>query len=371
MKIISWLWAQLRNLFGRPKDVPLRKKRKYSKRAAPEGVSGDFTDLRSLLDKLDYYNDLIGTAMKRSTDKTYDLLFGVGIYIYGDTGSFNVSYLEGVEPLEFPAVMSLGLFKNDTADDYLDCVLFAEKMTWTLRESHQIQRPHGDWYYKFGGVGVYASGQLAEVVTYIGIKNSDPYLLNVFDSRYISIPCKKNRHSARRVRGYIQKTHRKVFMPYGADMSTTQREAVSPEEHTLQMFAGVYNGAVRRAASTEVVASKGRVKMAFSVPMHEWKTFFKERIDVRTESGAKKRIFHHVAAHTRKNGQVVKMHSRGLTEFKWQGYNAKILAQKRGRGSVLDFTTPPNNTLPGPDQDKFMDGAEVAGALSDHMEAKL
>jgi hypothetical protein len=52
--------------------------------------------------------------------------------------------------------------------------------------------------------------------------------------------------------------------------------------------------------------------------------FFKDRDYDLTKLGSRKRIFHLVKEHTRRDGAVVKQHYRGQRQFSWAGYDVKI-----------------------------------------------
>lgn len=87
---------------------------------------------------------------------------------------------------------------------------------------------------------------------------------------------------------------------------------------SIQRHANAQRGVVR------IAVHKGDMTAVFSVNHHKMGYFFQDRDITIGEHGARKRIFHMVKAHTRKDGARVPLHFRGEREFTWADYNVKI-----------------------------------------------
>jgi len=98
------------------------------------------------------------------------------------------------------------------------------------------------------------------------------------------------------------------------------------EQHTLTQLSMV-----------RVAVTKDDMTATFSVNVHKMAYFFQDR-DIRiADDGARRRIFHIVRAHTRKNGAEVKFHFRGEREFNWAGYQVRITVPGRDHHNWADF----------------------------------
>ncbi len=124
------------------------------------------------------------------------------------------------------------------------------------------------------------------------------------------------------------------------DPELQTRTQLERKLYAEEMFAVGYNLTLMRELGVNIVVRRGKGKNArrltFTVPENRWERFFRERIDVKTSSGRKRPIFHAVASHTRTlpDGKQtpVKTHYRGSQQFKWEGFEVKILMP--GRDSV-------------------------------------
>lgn len=95
--------------------------------------------------------------------------------------------------------------------------------------------------------------------------------------------------------------------------------------HMLMCLVSNYHESTN--AATRVTVSKGTTNAVFAIDMKRTPYFFKDRDMVKTESGARKRIFHIVRAHRRVRGGIEKyigFHFRGAREFVWNGYKVLI-----------------------------------------------
>jgi len=87
---------------------------------------------------------------------------------------------------------------------------------------------------------------------------------------------------------------------------------------SVQRHANAQRGMVR------IAVHKDDMTAVFSVNHEKMGYFFQDRDIHIGETGARKKIFHMVRAHTRKDGAEVPLHFRGEREFTWADYDVKI-----------------------------------------------
>ena len=73
-----------------------------------------------------------------------------------------------------------------------------------------------------------------------------------------------------------------------------------------------------------VAVKNGDLTAVFGVNIQRMAYFFQDRDIELTVDGMRKRIFHLVKPHVRKDGSIVKMHFRGAKKFNWAGYEVSI-----------------------------------------------
>lgn len=100
------------------------------------------------------------------------------------------------------------------------------------------------------------------------------------------------------------------------------------------ILAFAISAAVRDAESIQVRATAGPITAAFNVAIGSTPKFFADRDIEVNDRGSRKRIFHIVPGYQKTDGTLVRMHSKGLREFRWNGYRIHI-----GKPS-LDFKSP-------------------------------
>lgn len=91
-----------------------------------------------------------------------------------------------------------------------------------------------------------------------------------------------------------------------------------------EFFSSIMRAVAMRDASIQVRFTKNRKALVVPIGFDSAKTFFKERIPVRSKAGRSSPIFHFVTAHSRKNGSNVRMHFKGLRSFVWNGFGVQI-----------------------------------------------
>ena len=86
-----------------------------------------------------------------------------------------------------------------------------------------------------------------------------------------------------------------------------------------------------------VAVHNGDLTAVFGVEVKRLPYFFQDRDIELTERGVKKRIFHYVRPHVRKDGTKVPSSFRGLREFEWAGYRVSITVPGRDHFMLTDF----------------------------------
>lgn len=130
----------------------------------------------------------------------------------------------------------------------------------------------------------------------------------------------------------------KVTVPVRRWMPASIARAWVDETHPLHVmremaiteFALSVNWWMKRDERWNVIVKKDGERVTFGIEKKLTKDVFRDRIKIKTPSGATKPIFHYVSAHSRVNGAEVREHVRGLDEFNWKGYGCKITAPKLG-----------------------------------------
>jgi hypothetical protein len=114
---------------------------------------------------------------------------------------------------------------------------------------------------------------------------------------------------------------------------------VEPEEYLRRLFieaASLYESAAL-GSMVRVAVGKNDLTAVFGVEIKRTPYFFKDRDIVLNDKGTRKRIFHIVRPHVRKDGTAVEMHFRGETDFTWAGYHVSITVPGRDHFPVPEF----------------------------------
>jgi hypothetical protein len=348
-KIKLWFVRFYSGLLPKKVEVTPPKKRKRRKEAPENWVYGDYAKAQNLLDDLEHRHDWLRGFRPEMSESGLRAIKKFGVYVcpremLGKHDISNNSRLGGGNDRPMPTFMAVAYGGSKTAPstgDYIsgcDHLCYAEKHKWKVN-SFNVEKPSGDYFYIFGIIVRTSEKQYHSFNTPLEIlKDGSISILRMRKDCMVSIPHKKCNGDKRKQTRYKRKLWGSQGLPPSFEMENKGDTGLESRlENTRREFIMVYNDHLRRDASTSIHATKGNTRMIFTVPIHAWKDFFSDRITATAADGKKKRIFHHVAAHKRKNGQSVPMHTRGVTRFKWGGFNIKICEWKPGRHSFLDF----------------------------------
>ena len=114
-----------------------------------------------------------------------------------------------------------------------------------------------------------------------------------------------------------------------------------------------------------IAATKGDMTAVFSVNIHRMGYFFQDRDIHLNESGSRKRIFHIVRAHTRKDGSVVPFHFRGERDFSWAGYQISISIPGRDHININDINIGAADDYWVENRKKYLGNEQFGKKLSD------
>ena len=124
--------------------------------------------------------------------------------------------------------------------------------------------------------------------------------------------------------------------------SEFERWAKNAGEDPHKFLANLFCMAVEKQehahySMVRVAATKGDTTAVFSVNVRRMSYFFQDRDITLTEGGQRKRVFHMVRSHVRKDGRAVKIYFRGEREFTWAGYQVSITIPGRDHFMMDDI----------------------------------
>ena len=89
-----------------------------------------------------------------------------------------------------------------------------------------------------------------------------------------------------------------------------------------------------------ITANKDNVTMPFVIQPTDVPAFFSDRDLVVNQNGRKKRVFHMVRTHPRVGSKGVRMHFRGLRQFRWNNYDIAITVPGYTNVDIADLSIP-------------------------------
>lgn len=297
-------------------------------------VEGDYRKAKELLSDLNCRYDWLKKFRPSMSDSGLRAIKKGGVYMtrFDLRERSTIEKIQGGKGRHLPTFMSLALGDRDADIDVVgesEFIMYAEKHRWKAGKFN-VQRPSsGDIFYEFGYVFKLGRRYIPHSACVEILHDGSVLVLRSMQSRTITLPNGDSFASRYWGKSHIMPSKK---MEADGDLSEAARD-----RHTAEMFTYLYNMHIRCLASTQVHALRGGVRMIFTVPAHSWKDFFSDRVTAKAADGKRKRIFHHVAAHVRSNGQRVPMHTRGMTRFSWNGFDIKICEIKPGRVHFADF----------------------------------
>lgn len=173
---------------------------------------------------------------------------------------------------------------------------------------------------------------------FINKDGSKVTVLRVIETKYVPV------RSRKRFSGYTRHPHEIFEIPQRLWQIPEIYTSWARENHTdVQVF--MSNLFIESARSLElaqtsmirVAASKKDATAIFGVDVERMAYFFQDRDYHLTEDGHRKKIFHMVRPHRRKDGTYIKFHFRGEREFTWAGYRVSITVPGRDHYVMDEF----------------------------------
>lgn len=175
--------------------------------------------------------------------------------------------------------------------------------------------PKGAWLF---GVQVYfdVDGNLYPVHCFISCNAAgETKILRQRTSKYVTVG-KKNRCTF---------TRDEWGLPAMLKDWSKDNDNRDPEDIVSSVFAFIASCYVRDQDVIQVRATdKAGITAAFNVSMGRTPKFFVDREIEVNHNGRKRKIFHVVPGYQRDDGTVVRMHTKGLRRFSWNGYRIDI-----------------------------------------------
>jgi hypothetical protein len=129
-------------------------------------------------------------------------------------------------------------------------------------------------------------------------------------------------------------------IPHDYDNWATQH-GLDAQSHLTHMFCDcVKHVEFADFSMLRVEITKDDMHAIFGISPRRMAYFFQDRDIVLTAKGRKRRVFHFVRPHIRKDGAAVHAHFRGLKEFHWASYDVRITVPGRDHMLLSEFDVP-------------------------------
>lgn len=216
------------------------------------------------------------------------------------------------------------------------------------------------------------SGTPEDYAVYISADGSDVHVLPMHETEYLPIRRKKASHGYKRGNMFTV-PHRTWTIPkhyvnwakhHGQDANTFLTSLFLDAAHSVEM-AGY--------SMVRVAVHNGPLTATFGVDVNKLPYFFQDRDIVLGATGSRKRAFHLVRPHVRRDGAAVKMHFRGEKDFTWAGYSVSITIPARDHFMLTEFDVGADDLREVPKKDRklYMTEKKVAAMLVDKIKHGL
>jgi hypothetical protein len=311
---------------SRPASVKQKKKRKKIERS---------WNLKELLASLDaeHHRYKLKKRYSMISNQEWKALRNLGVFIFPIENRLVPRYKEDLATVpddwktrDWPNVMWCGFrhFANELREkEELDSDIYSTTSFFAIRQPQPIK----NWRVEQTPGIPYLSGVTLElwgkelfwwVYVTVDLKGGTIHIPKTLHDDDIKLP--KGGSYCRRSWKIPDWVGADSFEKYGAehDCRTLQEYC---EFVTLVEFVSCVQAWANRDDYYQVSSRKKKSRVTFCVAEGEQKYFFKDRDQtVLAADGKRKRIVHHVNEFTRKNGQHVKAHLRGIRRFRWNGY---------------------------------------------------
>ncbi len=211
-----------------------------------------------------------------------------------------------------------------------------------------------------------------EYAVYVSASGDDVHVLPMHETEYLPIRRKKSANGYKRGITFTV-PHRTWTIPrhyvnwakhHGLDANTFLTSLFLDAAHSVEMA---------QYSMVRVAVHNGSLTASFGVDVKKLPYFFQDRDIVLTDSGSRRRAFHLVRPHVRRDGAAVKMHFRGEKDFTWAGYKVAITIPARDHFMLTDFDIGVDSMseVPKKDRKNYVTEKKVAAILVDKMKRGL
>jgi len=365
----KWLFDLLARLF--PRKPESKQPRKSRKRVNAGTDTGAFQSLGELLKQLDSYHDRFASVKKGALLPEYwKAAKKLGLHVVHhnfDTAAANVSSYEYMPTFLRTMVIDDAASPSDEERNrHLAAIILGEK---THAPPYGVEQIPEDVFYHM-------------IVGFVAQKKNQKYKFQGWSEYFVAINpdrrkwkvCRQALTKTERIhthRGVTSYSHSVFDIPHFINDRT--RPDATDKDILQDVFVHAFNQTVAEEFHWNVHARKNDRKLTFSIEDNDAKYFFRERLGTVTKGGRKAPIFHSVTSHMRnlKDGRqtTVRTHWKGLTSFRWAGYDIKIEVPGRKAPSIANFD------LPGIGEEHWDSGRDGEGILlpelAEHLEESI
>jgi len=213
------------------------------------------------------------------------------------------------------------------------------------------------------------SGVPEQYAVYVSADGNDVHVLPQCQTDFVPIRRKKPYHGFKRGKTFTI-PHRHWAIP-GHYTAWAKYHNTTPNILLTSIFLNAATSLEQAAYSmVRVAVHKENLTAVFGVDIKRLPYFFQDRDITLTERGSRKRAFHIVRPHVRKDGTPVKTAFRGEREFTWAGYQVKITIPGRDHFLMAEFDVGVEDLeeVDKKELEKYADMKKLAEVLDQQME---
>jgi len=357
-RIIVNLW---RRIFPAVSETPVAPGAPAAPKLLPPEDSGEFYFREAILDQLDYYMKCLA-RMRRADLDSYQLYSELGGNVlpegalswFAKVGAFK-------DEIDLPLDATLSPWFRDTMPSF--GAIFVGKVARDIEAKEKAWVPRFFYFRKYDRrlappeIQRAANGAVYVVTVFwddlegrwnkqrkSGVPQDFPVVVGPDGSvKVLRILVQDNtsiRHKQGKDRGKKFTIPRRKWVAADPWFELWAKEyGAATEKYLTALFVQLANTyEIANASMVRIAASKGDLTAAFGVNIKRTPYFFKDREVNLTDSGKRRRIFHIVRPHVRKNGSAVKMHFRGERSFEWNGYRIHVTVPGRDHENLAEFS---------------------------------
>jgi hypothetical protein len=200
---------------------------------------------------------------------------------------------------------------------------------------------------------------------FISADGNDVHVLPICETEYLKIRRRKNSRGYKR--GKLFDIPHRVWHIPGRYTAWAKHHNTTPNILLSSIFVDAATAMEESHYSMVRVAVHNKdLTAVFGVDVKRLPYFFKDRDISLTEKGSRKRAFHMVRGHFRRDGTVVSWHFRGERDFTWAGYSVNITIPARDHFMLTDYDVGASDMLsiPREERGKYISERKMAEKLA-------